>query len=229
MATGMLHLHITVVMIFIFSMLFKNLLMLVGMNDTLSKFRAKTKVMEMILGTLMLVTGGYLLYVTKNMELYMVVKIMILFAVIPLGIVGFNKHNKLLVTLATLLLIYAYMIAKTQSLVFNFGKSQPAESVIKFDGVSPTDTSAVGNIINQNMENVLSNAKPLFIEKCAVCHGIDGKMMANGAKDLSKSEKSLVLRTHIISEGKNLMPGFKYQLSERDIQALAVYTQMLKQ
>ncbi len=229
MSTGMLHLHITVVMIFMFSMIFKNILMLIGMNDTLAKFRAKTKIMEMVLGSLMLLTGGYLLYITQNLAPYMIVKIMILFAVIPLGIVGFNKHNKILVTLATLLLIYAYFISKTNSLTFNYGTSQPTNSLIEYKGAPAADSSTVGNIIDQNMQNVVSNAQPIFIEKCAACHGADGRMQANGAKDLTKSDKTLVQRVKIISEGKNLMPGFKYQLSEQDIQALAVYTQMLKQ
>lgn len=227
MATGILHSHITVVMFFILLMLVKTLMMLLGMKDTLAKFRAKTKVADMILGTLMLLTGGYLLYITKNMEAYMIVKILILFAVIPLGIVGFNRDKKALVILSTLLLIYAYMISKTKSLVLNYGLNQPTKSLIE-GNTSEKDTSAVRNIVQQNMQNVLANAKPIFIAKCAACHGMDGKMMANGAKDLTLSTKTLEQRVKIIAKGKNLMPGFEYQFSEGDIQALAIYTQMLK-
>ncbi|TAH24692.1 MAG: hypothetical protein EAZ07_09230 [Cytophagales bacterium] len=228
MATGILHSHITVVILFILFMLSKNILMLLGMKDTLAKFRAKTKIADMVLGTLMLLTGGYLLYITKNLEAYMIVKILILFAVIPLGIIGFNKDNKILVSLASILLIYAYLIAKNNSLTLNIGASKPSSSMIGTTTI-PKDTSAVGQIVNQNMENVLANAKPIFIAKCAICHGLDGKMKANGAKDLTLSNKTLEDRIKIISEGKNLMPGFQYQLSEGDIQALAIYTQMLKQ
>lgn len=228
MATGMLHLHITVVVLFILFMLSKNIMMLLGMTGTLATFRAKTKIVDMVLGTLMLLTGGYLLYITQNMEAYMVVKIMILFAVIPLGIVGFNKNNKILVTLSTALLIYAYMIAKTSSLVFNYGQLPPKESLINNAINNSTDTSAVGAIVQQNVQNVLANAQPIFVAKCAACHGMDGKMMANGAKDLTLSTKTLEQRVAIISNGKNLMPAFKYQLSEADIQSLSIYTQMLK-
>lgn len=228
MATGMLHLHITVVVLFILFMLSKNIMMLLGMTTTLATFRAKTKIVDMVLGTFMLLTGGYLLFITKNMEAYMVVKIIILFAVIPLGIVGFNKNNKIMVTLASVLLIYAYMVAKTSSLVFNYGSVRPTASLINSAATNTADTSAVGAIVQQNMQNVLANAQPIFVAKCAACHGMDGKMMANGAKDLTLSTKTLEQRVAIISHGKNLMPAFKYQLSEADIQALAIYTQMLK-
>jgi cytochrome c553 len=226
MATGFLHLHITIVVVYIIFMAYKNILLLLGMNEKLAAFRAKTKIAEMIFGTLLLLTGGYLLYITQKIEVYMIVKIVILFAVIPLGIVGYNKGNKVLATLSTLLMVYAYLVAKSDSLTFNIGREKPTSSITESQAI---DSLPSDKIINQNMENVLANAKPVFVAQCAICHGVDGKMMANGAKDLTTSTKTLEERIAIISNGKNLMPAFKYQLSEKDIQGLAIYTQMLKQ
>lgn len=227
MTTGLLHSHVTITIIFILFMLYKNILMLAGLNEKLNAFRSKTKVLDMILGTLLLLTGGGLLFFTKNAQAYMIVKIVILFAVIPLGIVGFKKSNKVLVTLSTLLLFYAFGISKTKSLTFNLGKELPTESTIT-STIDPAADSVSSSIVAQNIDNNISNAKAIFTANCAICHGADGKANMNGAKDLTLSKKTLEERIAIISNGKNLMPAFKYQLSEGDIKSLAIYTLELK-
>lgn len=226
MATGILHLHITIVVVYIIFMAYKNILLLMGFTEKLAAFRAKTKIAEMIFGTLILLTGGFLLYITQKIEVYMIVKILILFAVIPLGVIGYKKGNKILATLTTLLMVYAYLVAKSDSLSLNIGREKPQSAT---NAGLNVDSLPSDKIIDKNMDNVIANAKPIFVAQCAICHGLDGKMMANGAKDLTTSTKTLEERVKIISEGKNLMPAFKYQLSESEIQGLAIYTQMLKQ
>jgi len=64
----------------------------------------------------------------------------------------------------------------------------------------------------------------LWKQNCALCHGSDGKLGLNGAKDLRLSELSLVPRIEIIKKGKGKMIGFENSLSEDEIKALAKYT-----
>lgn len=68
----------------------------------------------------------------------------------------------------------------------------------------------------------------IFRRHCIVCHGADGKLGLNGAKDLSVSARTLPERLEIITHGKNLMTPFGTILSSQEIQAVAEYTLSLK-
>ena len=72
------------------------------------------------------------------------------------------------------------------------------------------------------------NGMAVFRNNCVICHGADGKMGMNGAKDLSASTLTAEERISIITNGKNLMTPFKALLSEAEIKAVAEYTQTLK-
>lgn len=69
----------------------------------------------------------------------------------------------------------------------------------------------------------------LFRRYCVNCHGLDGSLKTNGAKDLRYSILSLEERILVISEGRNVMTGFKSILDEAEIRALAQFTQSLNQ
>jgi cytochrome c6 len=68
----------------------------------------------------------------------------------------------------------------------------------------------------------------IFRQKCVTCHGADGKLGLNGAKDLSQSIVPLEERINIITHGKNLMTPFGTLLSPEEIKAVAEYTLSLK-
>ena len=68
----------------------------------------------------------------------------------------------------------------------------------------------------------------VFRQNCVICHGADGKLGTNGAKDLTVSELPLEGRIQIITNGKNLMTPFKAVLTEAEIKAVANYTLTLK-
>ena len=68
----------------------------------------------------------------------------------------------------------------------------------------------------------------VFRKNCVVCHGADGKLGSNGAKDLTMSELPIDGRIQIITNGKNLMTPFKAVLTEAEIKAVAAYTLTLK-
>lgn len=64
----------------------------------------------------------------------------------------------------------------------------------------------------------------IFRKNCVVCHGADGKLGQNGAKDLSASVLSQPERVQIITQGKNIMTPFKGVLTPEEIEAVATYT-----
>jgi cytochrome c6 len=60
---------------------------------------------------------------------------------------------------------------------------------------------------------------------CAVCHGADGKLMLNGAKDLTASTLSRAETEHQILNGKNAMPGYKNSLTPEQLKSLTDYVE----
>lgn len=68
----------------------------------------------------------------------------------------------------------------------------------------------------------------IFEQNCKICHGSDGRLGLNGAKDLSKSQLSLSDRVSIITNGKNLMTPFGKILSSSEIDSVAAFTLRLK-
>lgn len=68
----------------------------------------------------------------------------------------------------------------------------------------------------------------LFRKHCVVCHGADGTLGLNGAKDLTQSALPLEERINIITHGKKLMTPFGSILSQDEIKAVAEYTLTLK-
>lgn len=68
------------------------------------------------------------------------------------------------------------------------------------------------------------NGQAIFRQYCVVCHGADGKLGLNGAKDLTQSTLSLEEKITQITHGKNLMTPFGEILSPEEINAVAAYT-----
>jgi mono/diheme cytochrome c family protein len=75
------------------------------------------------------------------------------------------------------------------------------------------------SVAKQNLEG-----KKIFSTYCVLCHGADGKMGLNGAKDFSLSILDLEERIKVIKEGRNLMTPFGELLSDEEIKAVAQYT-----
>ena len=73
------------------------------------------------------------------------------------------------------------------------------------------------------------NGEKIFRTYCITCHGIDGKLELNGAKDLSLSEVSMEERINQITNGKGLMTPFEGILTEEQIKAVAEYTVTFKE
>jgi cytochrome c6 len=93
---------------------------------------------------------------------------------------------------------------------------------------STTDDIAERARQAQNKHNGTGSTGPVgsavFRNNCITCHGADGKLGLNGAKDLTASTLPLDGRIQIITNGRNLMTPFKALLSEAEIKAVAEYS-----
>ena len=67
----------------------------------------------------------------------------------------------------------------------------------------------------------------IFRQYCVTCHGADGKLGLNGAKDLTISTLTLEERINVITYGKKVMTPFNEVLTPEEIKAVAEYTQKL--
>ncbi|MBC7485761.1 MAG: SirB2 family protein [Cytophagaceae bacterium] len=226
MAKGFLHLHMTVVILFMLFFGYKLILLLANKKASLATFRQKTKVVDMILGSLILLTGGYLLYASHSIEPYLVGKIILTLVAIPLGIISMKKENKLFGLLTMAIFVYNFGVAETHSLTFKREKI-----VIQPEAVDTTAASSktpANAILNQNEEVALKNGKAIFTQVCSACHGQDGKLGQGGAKDLSKSTLKHIEVVQIITKGKGLMQPYDGVLSEQEIEAVASYAEGLR-
>lgn len=68
----------------------------------------------------------------------------------------------------------------------------------------------------------------VFKTHCQLCHGADGKLGLNGAKDLTASPLSESERINVITNGRNTMLAYENTLSKEEIEAVAKYTLSLK-
>lgn len=72
------------------------------------------------------------------------------------------------------------------------------------------------------------SGKDLFKTRCMNCHGTDGRMGMNGAKDLPASLLDIEQRISIVKNGQNLMPSFQGLMSEEEIKLVVEFTMTLK-
>lgn len=193
MATGMLHSHTLFVVLFTLIYLIKTILLLSDRDELLEKFKKKTKVVEMIVSFGFLATGVFLLTQLPVISTLMIIKLVLVFLSIPLAVIGFKKKNKVLATLSFFLIVVSFSLAY---------KAKNAKAGSKTIAVS---------------------GKEIFEEKCTLCHGGDGKLGMNGAKDLSVSTLNHTDIVTIITDGKNTMASYKTSLTQQQIEAVASY------
>ncbi|HWY13475.1 MAG TPA: cytochrome c [Bacteroidia bacterium] len=174
----------------------KTVLLLSNRADLLQKFTKATKVIEMIVSALFLITGVWLMTQLAHIETILWVKIIIVLASIPIAVVGFKKGNKILAALSLLLITAAYGLGEV-------GKKHREKG---------TEVSA--NVID---------GKEIYEAKCIVCHGGDGKAGLSGASDLSRTQLSTDSIKNIILNGRNTM--VKVPITEEQASAVAAYVE----
>lgn len=202
--TGVKHMHVLVVTLFLLLYLFKGFLLLSGRHEQLDNFTKKFKVPEMIISFLFLITGGLML-IDGVVTPMLIGKIAIVFASIPLAVVGFKKKNKALGLLSVVLLIGAYGLAEMDKV-----GAKRADTVV----------AAAGDGISQG--------KAIYEANCIACHGADGKAMLAGAKDITVTELTDAQIMELLHNGKNGMPAYKGIYSDDELKNVIAYARSLK-
>ena len=194
--------HLVSVNLFLLIYLIKTILLLANKNEGLVKFTKIVKVPEMIISTLFLITGIYMLIQIPEIKSFMIIKIVTVFLSIPLAIIGFKKGNKALAVIAFLLIVAAYGLAE-------MSKKQKSTAV-------------------EQLKSESLNGQELYTANCARCHGDDGKLGLMDSPDLSVSAISQDEKIMIIKNGKGVMTPFAGILTDEQIKAVAEYTETLK-
>jgi mono/diheme cytochrome c family protein len=188
--------HRISVTLFFLIYVIKTVLLLSNRQDLLQKFTKMTKVVEMIVSALFLITGVYLMTLLPKIPAMLWIKIVLVLGSIPVAVIGFRKGNKILAALALLMITASYGLAEVQKKKREKGEIVAAENV---------------------------NGMEIYKGKCVVCHGDNGKAGLSGASDLSATTLSADSMKQIILHGRNTM--VPVDVTEAQAAAVAAYVE----
>jgi mono/diheme cytochrome c family protein/uncharacterized membrane protein SirB2 len=214
MATGFLHTHTLTVILFLVLYLAK-LGLLFFNREALARLTKATRIPEMIISTLFLITGVALMIIAPvRISMLLIIKIAMVLAAIPLAVIGFRKANYLLASLSVLLIIGSYGMAEVHA-------GRMGESTDPLPASVVTDASAA------NYDR-LAHGEALYTRNCVVCHGKNGALNYNGANNLQKTMLNDAGIQAMVKNGvEGKMPAYP-NYSEQALQAVAAYVLTLK-
>ena len=105
------------------------------------------------------------------------------------------------------------------------GMSSTVAALAQTQDIDTAIAPAVSQVNEKYSEHNL-DIKKLFAQKCSWCHQGYGMRQADGPK-LAGTDKTKEQLMKQIANGKSPMPGFKNQLKEYELQALAEYIKAL--
>jgi mono/diheme cytochrome c family protein len=200
--------HVVVVQLFLLIYVVKTVLLFAN-REALLKFTRGTRLLEMIVSTLFLVTGIWLFVILGAIKTMQIIKLVLVFASIPIAVIGYKKMNKAMALISFLFIVGAYGLAEA-------GRSKP---------YIPNKV-----IVEGNADERTKLGATIYIANCAMCHGQDGKKMYREAADLSISASSTVRMDTLIRHGsRGKMPAFEGCLTDEQIAAAEDYIITLRQ
>ena len=205
--------HKVIVTLYLLFHIIRICLMFATTAEKFAAFRKRVMWLEMTLSTLFLLSGIYLLINnTGVVNMFFIIKLVLVFGCIPVAVIAFKRHNKALAVISLLMLLMAYGLSE-----MNKKHMTSAKPVVTVDSTaSASDKLAAG--------------KALYTQYCVRCHGADGKLMMAGSKDLSVSTATADYAAALINAGKSNMPAFgnNKPLNKTDVDAVVQYIQTLR-
>ncbi len=213
MFTGLLHTHNLTVVLFILQYIIKLGFLLSNKSEALERFKTRTFVPEMIISTLMLLTGVGLAIMSGAVRhgFWFPVKLVAVLISVPLGIVAFRRMSKVLAIIPLVLFIYIFAESKTKEIFLQ----RPKREVL----VATQPQDAAGELLAGNQ---------VYQQQCQYCHGEKGNLQRSGAKDLGLSQLDLNGTKQMIIKGKGNMPKFVDVLTPAEIEVVAAYVQTFR-
>ncbi len=210
MYTGLLHTHKLVVILFLLHYVVKLVLLLLNRSEQLANYSKRTKVTEIAISALFLITGLWMLGTSLmkggSVSSLQIIKLVCVFTSIPLAIIGFKRSNKLLAVLSVALIIASYGLAEVNR-----------------------KKKAGGTVNTETASNSLEAGKIIYQEKCMQCHGSDGAAGISGAKVLGQTGLTADEQKALLISGKNSMPAFEGTLSDEQMTAVVEYVATFRQ
>lgn len=197
--------HLVTVNLFLLLYVVKAILLLANNDNGLAKLTKATRVPEMLISTLFLITGIYMLTQVPEIKSLLIIKILLVLASIPVAVIGFKRKKKVLAVLSVVLLIAAYGLAE-------MSKKQKSETPV----------------VTNQQQGISDDGQLVYAGNCAKCHGDDGKAGVMGASDLSATTLDANAKLEIVKNGKGAMPAFAGQLSDEQIGEVVGYIETLK-
>ncbi len=115
----LLNAHKGIIYLFLGWMTIKMLLMVLLNQKKFTDFRTKTRIIEIMLGSLILISGVWIFTLSSNKdEGWLYAKMTIAILSVPLAIVGFRKYKAGLVASSLVLFSYVFWVATYKSLGF---------------------------------------------------------------------------------------------------------------
>lgn len=194
MDTGILHTHTLIVSLYLLQLLIRVVLMAAAKQETLAKYSKAMRVPHIVLATLMLGTGIFLMVrqgqSVDGIQPYVWLKFALVLASIPLGVVGSKRNSVALTGFAFVVLAAVMGLAYAKPTALRSTATKSIE-VVKAD---------------LDMDKVKAG-QPLFEQYCVLCHGSDGAAGIQGAKNLVQSVMPDADIVAIIKNGKGMMPA----------------------
>jgi len=212
--------HWISVLSFLLLYIYKLVLLVTNKTGNLDSFTKKFRIPESIISLLFLVTGIILIMNTGSTSNFLWIKIILVFVSIPVGIIGFKKHNKVLAALCVLLIVASYGMAEANK---NVSKKQ-LRAVLQNIPTPKTEnnTSKDSTQTEQSKKQMLEYGKQLYTAACVNCHGENGDLGKSGAKNLKTSTLNDQEKSTLVKKGKGVMPAYS-SLSDTQIQAIVQY------
>jgi hypothetical protein len=199
--------HMASVLLFLIHYLIQTVLLFTS-KPALDNYSRVMKLPNIIISTSFLVSGLWLFYLLGGIKVLHIIKLVLVFGSIPLGVIGFKKHKKGIALLSLVMVIAAYGLSE-------ISKNKP---------FIPAKVSVTGDT-----GSTLAQGAILYQANCAFCHGQDGGKLYRGAIDLRTSTLDDTMIRMIVRDGsKGKMPLYRGVLTDPEIELISSYVMSLR-
>ncbi|MFN8397987.1 MAG: cytochrome c [Bacteroidia bacterium] len=210
MDTGMLHTHNLVVSLYLLQLLVRVVMMIAASKTAVDKYVKAMRIPHIVLSILMVATGTFLMFrAPGGVQPYILVKLGLVLASIPLGVIGSKRNSVALTGFAFVLLAGTMALAYAKPAFLRNTSSTAASAK---EGLDPAKIKA---------------GQPLYEQRCTLCHGNDGAAGFQKAADLSTSKMADADMLNIIKNGKGVMPD-NSDLSAEQLDQVKEYVKNLR-